>query len=129
MNRKPGTGTERRRRTYESGHRAEWLALLWLSAKGYRILARRYAVHGGEIDIVARRGRVVAFVEVKARPTREEGLLAITCMKRQRIERAAAVWLARNPWAAARTLRGDALLLSRGSWPRHVPGAFELRIG
>ena len=122
-------GAERRAKTYRAGHRAEWVAMLWLIAKGYRLLARRYGVRGGEIDIVARRGQVVAFVEVKARPTRVEALDALTEHKRRRVERAAAVWLARNPWAVAFTLRGDAVLIAPRRWPKQVEGAFELRIG
>ena len=122
-------GSERREKTYQAGHRAEWIAMLWLTAKGYRLLARRYGVRGGEIDIVARRGRVVAFVEVKARPSLTEALDALTEQKRRRIERAAAVWLARNPWATALTLRGDAMLIVPRQWPKQIEGAFELRIG
>ena len=119
----------RRQRTYLAGHRAEWLAVLWLAVRGYRILARRYAVRGGEIDVVARRGHVVVFVEVKARPTLDEAVLALTEVKRRRIERAAAVWLSRHPWAAAYSMRGDALLIAPRSLPRHVPDAFALHIG
>lgn len=57
-----------RRHAAGFGRRAEWLAALLLSLKGYRILARNYVVRGGEIDLVARRGSTVIFVEVKARP-------------------------------------------------------------
>jgi putative endonuclease len=120
---------DRRRRTYEAGRAAELLALLALTLKGFWILARRYVVNGGEIDIVARRGRLVLFIEVKARPTREEALLAVTASKRRRIERAAATWLARNSWAAGYDLRGDAVLIVPGRWPQHVADAFPLRIG
>ena len=122
-------GVSRRRRTYLAGHRAERIALIWLLIRGYRILARRYGVHGGEIDIVGRRGGVIAFVEVKARPTSDEALLAVTETKRRRVERAAAVWLARNAWATAYTLRGDAILIAPRQLPRHIENAFELRIG
>lgn len=122
-------GLVRRQRTYLAGHRAEWLAVIWLSLRGYRILARRYVVRGGEIDIVAQRGGVVLFVEVKARPTLDEALLALTAVKRRRIERAAAVWLSRNSWATTRSMRGDAVLIAPRRLPKHVADAFELRIG
>lgn len=108
------------------GRRAEWAATLLLSAKGYRVLARNFTVRGGEIDLVVRRGSTVAFVEVKARPTLDEALGAITEAKRRRIGRAARVWLARNPWAAALTLRGDGVFLAPRRLPRHVVDAFAL---
>ena len=59
---------QRRRRAYGLGRRAEWMAAWWLRLKGYRILARDFRVAVGEIDLIARRGRTLALVEVKARP-------------------------------------------------------------
>lgn len=111
------------------GHVAEALAALVLVSKGYRILARRYQVKGGEIDIVARRGDTVAFVEVKARRTLDEAHAAIDHVKRRRISRAVRVWLMANPWAMRLTLRGDAISLAPWRWPAHVIGAVELEIG
>lgn len=125
----PDRSLARRRATYLAGHWAERLAVAVLMLKGYRILARRYVVRGGEIDIVARRGSTVAFIEVKARPTLDEALLAVTERKRRRIERAAAVWLSRNPWATTHVLRGDAILVAPRRWPAHVVEAYPLRIG
>ena len=58
---------DRREATYLRGHRAEWIALLFLVAKGYRPLARRFRAGGGEIDLVVTRGDTIAFVEVKSR--------------------------------------------------------------
>lgn len=129
MTARPDRARDRRRRTHDAGQAAELLALLLLCLKGYRILARRFTVDGGEIDLVARRGAVVAFVEVKARPTFTAASDALTARKQRRIEKAAAVWLARHPWATRMTLRGDAILVLPRSWPRHIPAAFELRIG
>ncbi len=110
------------------GRRAEWVATLMLLAKGYRVLERNYVVRGGEIDLVARRRDTVIFVEVKARPTLEEALTAISAAKHRRITRAARVWLARNPWAATFVLRGDAVFMAPGHWPRHITNAFELAL-
>ncbi len=118
-----------RRRTNRAGRRAEGIAAALLALKGYRILARGFTVAGGEIDIVALRGATVAFVEVKARTDRDAALAAIDGIKRRRIARAAAVWLARNPWAASATFRGDAVLVVPRRWPRHVPDAFPVAIG
>ena len=119
----------RRQRANRLGHRAEWLACAILMLRGYRILARRYKVAGGEIDIIARRGATVAFVEVKIRTSLEEALLAVTATKRRRIERAASVWLTRNSWAMACTLRGDAVIAAPNRWPRHIEAAFPLTLG
>jgi putative endonuclease len=127
----PGVGrpAEARRRANRTGRRAEWVAALLLTLKGYRIIARGFTVTGGEIDIVARRGSVLVFVEVKARPGLDEALLAVDGVKRRRVARAAAVWLARNPWAASLDFRGNAVLMAPKHWPRHVIDAFPVEIG
>ena len=110
------------------GRRAEQLAILLLRTKGYRILARAYTVRGGEIDIIARRGSAVAFVEVKARPTLEEALIAITPAKQRRMSIAARHWLGANQWAMRCSLRGDLSAIAPWRLPRHLIGAVELRI-
>jgi putative endonuclease len=120
--------TERRREAHIYGLRAESIAALLLRLKGYTILTRRFVVSGGEIDLVARRGGSIAFVEVKARADLEVAAIAISATKRRRIARAARVWLTRNPWAASLTLRGDAVFVARGRLPRHQPDAYRLMI-
>ena len=119
----------RRRRTFLAGRRAERLALLWLAFKGYRVLASRYAVRGGEIDLVLRRGDTIAFVEVKARPALADAVSAVTPAKLRRLDRAVATWLARNPWAAGLSLRGDLLAIAPWRWPLHLEGALPLTAG
>jgi putative endonuclease len=79
------------------GRRAERLALLWLAAKGYRPLARRFGGKGGEIDLIVKRGRTVAFVEVKARGAIEDAVIAITPQKRRLVESRIRQWLAQIP--------------------------------
>jgi putative endonuclease len=120
------TAELRRRRARSAGQRAELWAALYLRFKGYRILARGYCLRSGEIDLVARRGSNIVFVEVKYRPTLAEAMTSIDAWKRQRISRAARVWLSANPWAAALTLRGDAVYLAPRQWPRHVIAAVAL---
>ena len=115
-----------RRRAHRFGLRAESIAALLLQVKGYQILARRFAAAGGEIDLVARRGATIAFVEVKARDGLDAAAEAITEAKRRRIGHAARVWLARNPWAAALNLRGDAVFVAPGRLPRHLAAAYRL---
>lgn len=129
-----------RRAARSYGMRAETLACLLLMAKGYRIMARNYTIKGGEIDVIARRGQTIAFVEVKARPSFEQASFAIQAQKVRRISLAARVWLGRNPWAAGYTWRGDAVFIApimpfkavswrvslKVSWPQHLIAAFEL---
>lgn len=117
---------ERRQRARSFGRAGEWAALAWLLLRRYRILQRNFLAPGGEIDLVICRGDTVAFVEVKARPQVEMARTAITEQKRRRIERAARAWLSRNRWANGYNLRGDAVFVSRGRWPEHLEGAFEL---
>ena len=119
---------ERRRVTFLRGHRAEWIALLFLAMKGYRPLARRYAASGGEIDLIVMRGDTIAFVEVKARGLMDDALSAITARKRQRFSRAVRTWLTRNDWAADKTWRADAVFIAPKRWPRHIVSAFELEM-
>lgn len=108
------------------GLNAETLAAIWLRLKFYSILDRRYRIREGEIDIVARRGGTIAFVEVKARPTLDEAARAISPQKRRRMSRAARHWLATHPWAARCVLRGDAVFVAPGKWPRHEIAVVEL---
>ncbi|HEY0147008.1 MAG TPA: YraN family protein [Methylovirgula sp.] len=122
----PITTEARRQRARIAGRRAENWAALYLRLKGYRILARGYCVRGGEIDLIARRGSNIVFVEVKYRPTLIAAMTAIDTWKRQRVSRTARVWLSATPWAAALTLRGDAVYLAPRQWPRHAIVAFAL---
>jgi len=117
MNRAP---TSRQARAQRTGLRAEALAALVLVLKGYRIVARRYAAAGGEIDLIARRGDTVAFVEVKARAQLEDAHAAISQQKAARMARCA--------WAAGLTLRCDAVFLAPRRLPRHVPAVLSLAI-
>ncbi len=118
--------TDSRRAAYAYGLHAETIAALWLKARLYTILARNYRVQGGEIDIVARRGQTIAFVEVKARGALEDAALAITPQKQRRIARAANRWVATHAWAMGFALRGDALLIAPRRLPRHIENAFEI---
>ena len=121
--------SRKRRANHDFGLRAESLAALWLQLKLYKILARRYRVNGGEIDIIARRGDDIVSVEVKARGAMDDALIAITPQKQRRLTLAAARWQAANPWAAQYTLRADAVFVAPRRLPRHVIDVMELRIG
>jgi putative endonuclease len=117
---------EKRLRAGLFGRRAEQLAILLLRTKGYRILARTYIVRGGEIDVIARRGSAVAFVEVKARPSLDQALIAVTPAKQRRMSIAARHWLTANEWAMRCTQRGDLIAIAPWRMPRHLVGAIEL---
>jgi putative endonuclease len=119
---------EKRLRAGLFGRRAEQLAILFLRARGYRIIGRTYIVRGGEIDIIARRGSALAFVEVKARPRLEDALIAITPAKQRRMSVAARHWLGANEWAMRCSLRGDLVAIAPWRMPRHLVGAVELRL-
>ncbi|HEV2673701.1 MAG TPA: YraN family protein [Aliidongia sp.] len=107
------------------GHRSETIAAWWLRLKGYRIVARRYRTAAGEIDLIVRRGRVLVFVEVKARADFRSAADAVSPRQRHRIARAAAQFLAARPDLAALDQRFDALLIVRRTWPRHLPDAWR----
>lgn len=124
----PSRFKERRRRAFLWGLRAESVAAVYLRLHGYRILARRYSAAGGEIDLIASRGDVIAFVEVKARTDTDVAAYSITAQKVRRISQAARHWLARHPGAEKKVWRGDAILLSPWRWPRHVPDFIALQI-
>lgn len=108
------------------GIRSERLAELALRLKLFRILDRNFRVRGGEIDLVARRGDLIVFVEVKARDTLVDGMEAIGGWKRDRMAKAARNWIATHPETAACNFRADGVFVVPGRWPRHVPGLFEL---
>lgn len=110
---------------------AESLACLLLRLKGYRILERRRrggrGTGLGELDIVIRRGRALAAVEVKARPTRDAALHAVTPGQRRRIERALVAYQARRTECAQCDLRFDIVTVGAWPWfwPRHFPQAWR----
>ncbi|MEO6381261.1 MAG: YraN family protein, partial [Nitrobacter sp.] len=97
---------------FRTGLSAESRAAAYLIAKGYRILARRFRTPQGEIDIVARRRQLLAFVEVKARRSLDEAAYAVTPRQQQRIIGAAQAWLMTHPEHAAFDLRFDAMLIA-----------------
>lgn len=114
-----------RRRAHGKGHRGEWLAALALMFKGYRILARRFRTRLGEVDLIAKRGDVIAIVEVKARPSLAEAMDAITPTAQRRIEAAGDLWLARQPDHGRLSVRYDLVAVLPRRWPVHVENVFQ----
>ena len=115
----------RRRGAERRGRRAEWVAAWLLRAKGWRVLDRRFRTPRGEIDIVARRGRTIAIVEVKARATLTAAIEAVVPATRRRLIDAAGHWLSRNPRHADSAIRFDVIALAPWRWPRHLESAFD----
>ena len=119
------TAAPERVAAFRTGVSAEARAAAYLMAKGYRILARRFRTPFGEIDLVARRRNVVAFVEVKARATIDEAAYAVTPRQQRRIIDAAQAWLMAHPEHAEFDLRFDAMLIAPRRLPRHLLAAFD----
>jgi putative endonuclease len=115
-----------RRRAWRRGRRAEGLAILALSLSGYRVLARNLKSPVGEIDIVARRGRTLAFIEVQTRADWGTAAEALAGRQRRRIARAATVFLAGRPDLAGDHPRFDVILCVPWRWPRHIINAWRI---
>ncbi|HEY3918542.1 MAG TPA: YraN family protein [Stellaceae bacterium] len=116
---------EHRRAAERRGKSAELLCLWQLRLKGYRILARRYKTPLGEVDLIARRGAVLAAIEVKARGDFDVASEAITPRQRQRIVRALAHFLGGRPDLALLAARFDVMLVAPRRWPRHLVDAWR----
>lgn len=114
-----------RRRRLGRGRFGELIAVVLLTVKGYRILARRHVTPYGEVDIIAARRDRIAFVEVKRRTTRDDAEAALTPAQGDRISRAADYWLAKHPRYLQREVGLDAVLVTARGWPRHIPNAMD----
>jgi putative endonuclease len=114
-----------RQAAFRLGISAESRAAALLIAKGYRVVARRFRSPVGEVDLVARRGNALVFVEVKARVRLDDAAEAVTERQRRRIIAAAEAWLAANPDDLTRNIRFDAILVAPRRWPQHIQAAFE----
>ena len=136
-----------RQRAYLSGRRAERIACWLLRLKGYRILAVNWRCPAGEVDILARRGQVLAAIEVKRRSggliagesAHDAALFAISPHQQARVARAAEVFMARRSDCQGLELRLDAITVTEPTsgpwarlaralhwgWPRHFPAAWH----
>jgi putative endonuclease len=121
----PKVAAPERVAAFRTGLSAETRAVAYLMAKGYRILARRFRSPYGEIDVVAQRRNLIAFVEVKARASLDDAAWAVTARQQQRIINAAQAWLMAHPEHAEFDLRFDAMLIAPRRLPRHLVAAFD----
>ncbi len=119
-----GEATLRRRKALRRGATAEYIAAIFLMLKGYRILVMRYKTKLGEIDIIARKGDLAVFVEVKARADETGAVDAVSYASQKRIRAASDLWLARQRDYARLSQRYDIVAILPGKLPRHFPDAF-----
>ena len=113
---------------YRRGRFSEVIAAALLLAKGYRILARRCRTPYGEIDLIAVRGKRLAFVEVKRRATREEAEAALIGYQAHRIVQAADHWIGRHPRYRDHDRGLDAVLVVPLRLPVHLPDALQVEL-
>jgi putative endonuclease len=123
--RKTGWGRE----AYQRGHGAEKRAAWWLRFKGYRVLAINWRSVAGEIDLIARRGGTLAFIEVKQRSDPDTATLSLAPQQRARLARAAGLFMAQRPELADLTLRFDLMAFGRMGRPVHMKDAWRPESG
>lgn len=116
----------RGRRAEASGRDAEDIAAAALAREGWAVLARRARTPAGEIDLVAERDGLVAFVEVKARPSLSEAAFALGARQRARLVAAAECWVAANPGHGAAGMRFDVVIVAADGTARRIADAFRL---
>ena len=110
---------------FQTGISAESRACVYLMAKGYRILARRFKTPYGEIDVIARKRGLLVFIEVKARATLDDAAYSVTPQQQARIVNAAQMWLAAHDDHAQLDMRFDVVLIAPKRLPRHLVAAFD----
>jgi putative endonuclease len=121
--------SERRQRSGTTaqarGVGAESIAAAALEARGWEVLGRRVRTAAGEIDLVARRGGMLVFVEVKARPALADAAAALGARQRVRLLAAAEIWLAEHPGEGADGVRFDVMVVDAAGQVRRIRDAFR----
>ncbi len=126
MRKPPRPATLRHRRAERRGGLAEWFCLWDLGLRGWHIIARGWRCPSGEIDLVARRGKVLAIIEVKSRTQIADAAHALSPRQRRRIVRATEALLIARPDLAGLDPRFDLMLVSGWRLPRHWRGAWGI---
>jgi putative endonuclease len=113
---------DERQARYRAGLRSEMIAALALRLRGYRILEKRWKSSAGEIDLIAVKRKRLAFIEVKHRAdiSDEEAHAAVGPSQRQRVRRAAELWVARNRRYCEHDIGFDLILVAPRRWPRII---------
>ncbi len=117
---------QRGSRAAATGSGAEAIAAGLLIAEGWAVLARRARTPAGEIDVIAERDGLLAFVEVKARPSLSEAAHALGPRQRARLIAGAEAWLAANPGHGAAGMRFDVVLVAADGTARRIADAFRI---
>ncbi len=125
--RKKPNSSAAKHRADKRGSRAEFWASVILRLKGYHILRRNYRVPVGEIDLIARRGKTLAFVEVKYRAQAGAAQGAVRDKQWQRIERAASTFVGRHRSLQDSLWRFDVIACAPRTWPKHIEDAWRPR--
>lgn len=116
----------KRQKHWHRGWLSETFSMWWLRICGYKILARRFKARRGEVDLIAKRGNTIVFVEVKFRKDRASGLWSITPRQQQRIAAAAEEFLQKHPHLQSCLMRFDAIIVKPFRPPYHMKGAWRL---
>lgn len=116
---------EERQRAWRRGWWAETLCMIVLRLRGYRIISRRLRTPVGEIDILARRGRTLAVIEVKARDDFASAAESVSDRQKQRLIRAAGWVVSGRPNLALLDTRFDVMLVAPRRLPRHIVDAWR----
>tara|TARA_B100001971_G_C17928557_1_gene401483 strand:- start:77 stop:430 length:354 start_codon:yes stop_codon:yes gene_type:complete len=105
--------------SYTKGLVAEKMSAMFLRLKGYRVLEARYKTKFGEIDLIVKKGKTIAFVEVKARQDKAKALEAISQKAQKRIMNAALMYIAEHPEYVDFEMRFDVMSVAPGLLPQH----------
>jgi putative endonuclease len=121
--------TPEKRAAEQRGRRAVFICALYLLTTGWRILERRFksqrGTGAGEVDIIAKRGNVLAFIEVKARADETSARESVTPMQQARITRAAEAFLQRRPYLSECEIRFDLMTVGASLWPKRIADAWR----
>lgn len=119
-------GAKARRKSERAGRLAEFVCSLHLRLRAYGILARNFRAPTGEIDIIARRGDTIVFVEVKLRRTLVDALESLRPLQRRRIATTAELFLAARPALAGLNARFDVMVVAPWRLPVHIANAWHI---
>ncbi|MCW8085401.1 YraN family protein [Sabulicella glaciei] len=122
----PPDRAQRGQAAHRLGLDAEAVAEAALLREGWTVLARRVRTPAGELDLIAQRDGLLAFIDVKARPSWREAALAVTARQQSRLLAAAEAWMAHHPGHGAGGVRFDVILVAADGSARRITDAFRL---